>query len=140
MRHLCHFVILLLSIAVTGIAFAAEAPADKPVTATIDANGVQHAEITGGEYYFTPKHLIVKVNKPVELTVKKAAGYVPHNIIINAPEAGINFSINMSDKKPEVVKFTPTKVGQYPMYCDKQLLFFKSHKERGMEGVIEVVE
>jgi len=140
MRYLSLPFMLLLSIAVTGIAFAAEVPTDKPVTATIDANGVQHAEITGGEYYFTPKHLIVKINKPVELTVKKAAGFVPHNIIVNAPEAGIHFSINMSDKKPEIVKFTPTKVGQYPMYCDKKLLFFKSHKERGMEGLIEVAE
>lgn len=140
MRYLSLTFMLLLSIAVTGIAFAAETPSDKPVIATIDANGVQHAEITGGEYYFTPKHLIVKINKPVELTIKKVAGYVPHNIIINAPEAGINFSIDMSSKKPEIVKFTPTKVGQYPMFCDKKLLFFKSHKERGMEGLIEVVE
>jgi plastocyanin len=59
---------------------------------------------------------------------------------VSAPEAGINVRIDMDAKKPDVIKFTPTKVGLYPVYCDKKLLFFKSHRERGMEGVIEVVE
>jgi plastocyanin len=60
--------------------------------------------------------------------------------MVKAPEAGIDFKTDMKSDTPPVVKFTPTKTGKYPMYCDKQLLFFKSHKERGMEGVIEVVE
>jgi plastocyanin len=47
---------------------------------------------------------------------------------------------DLNDKKPELIKFTPTKIGKYAMYCDKKLLWFKSHRERGMEGVIEVVE
>jgi hypothetical protein len=38
------------------------------------------------------------------------------------------------------VKFVPTKTGKYPMYCDKSLLWFKTHREKGMEGVIEVVD
>ena len=32
-----------------------------------------------------------------------------------------------------------TAVGKYPIYCSNQLLFFASHRERGMEGVLEVV-
>jgi len=83
---------------------------------------------------------VVKVNKPVELTVKKAPGYIPHDMVVQAPEAGINFKVDLDDKKPEKIKFTPTKVGTYEMYCDKKLLFFKSHKDRGMHGIIEVVE
>jgi plastocyanin len=113
---------------------------EKRVVATLGADGIQRAEVTGGEYYFDPNYIIVRVNKPVELTVKKAAGYVPHNMIVNAPEAGMDFKVDLDAKKTEVVKFTPTKVGTYPMICDKKLLWFKSHKERGMEGVIDVVE
>lgn len=100
---------------------------------------MQRVEITGGEYYFDPNYIVVKVNVPVEFKVKKVKGFVPHNIAVKAPEAGIEFNVNMKDE-PNPVKFTPTKVGKYPMYCDKKLLWFKSHKDRGMEGMIEVVE
>lgn len=110
------------------------------VVATVDADGVQRAEVTGGDYYFDPNYIVVKVNIPVELTVKKASGYVPHDMIVKAPEAGIDFKANLDAKKPEIIKFTPTKVGKYDMFCDKKLLFFKSHKDRGMDGTIEVVE
>lgn len=112
---------------------------EKRMVATMDADGVQRVEVIGGDYYFDPNYIIVKVNKPVELKVKKAEGYVPHNMIVKAPEAGIDFTI---DLKKEIlpVKFTPTKVGKYPIICDKSLLWFKTHRERGMEGMIEVVE
>ena len=112
---------------------------EKRVVATVDADGVQRVEVVGGEYYFDPNYIVVKVNIPVEFKVKKASGYVPHNIAVKAPEAGIDFNVDMKGE-PKPVKFTPTKVGKYPMYCDKKLLWFKSHKDRGMEGMIEVVE
>jgi plastocyanin len=113
---------------------------EKRFTATAGADGVQRVEITGGEYYFDPNYIIVKVNVPVEFAVKKVAGITPHSLVVNAPEAGIDFSIKLDDKKAEIVRFTPKKTGKYVMYCDKKLLFFKSHRERGMEGVVEVVE
>jgi hypothetical protein len=43
-------------------------------------------------------------------------------------------------KFPKVIKFAPTKTGIYPFFCDKKFLMFKSHRERGMEGTLEVVE
>jgi plastocyanin len=112
--------------------------AEKRFVATIGADGVQHVEITGGEYYFDPNYIIVKVNTPVELTLKKAKGY-PHDITVKAPEAGIDFKVELSDREAKTVKFTPSKVGKYEMMCDKKLLWFKSHKDRGMDGYIEVV-
>ncbi len=119
-----------------------KAPAgkEKRVVAVVSPDGIQRVEILGGEYYFDPNYIVVKVNVPVELVMKKAKGYVPHNIMVKAPEAGIDFKSDMRSENPPVIKFTPTKPGKYPMYCDKQLLFFKSHRDRGMEGMIEVVE
>ncbi len=111
---------------------------EKRFVATVGSDGVQHVEILGGEYYFDPNYIVVKVNAPVELKVKKAAGYVPHDIMVKAPEAGIDFKANL-EKDWQSIKFTPTKVGKYEMYCDKRLLWFKSHKDRGMDGYIEVV-
>jgi len=38
----------------------------------------------------------------------------------------------------QTVRFTPMTRGTFPFYCDKKLLFFKSHRERGQEGHLEV--
>lgn len=118
------------------------AAAEKRVIAALGADGVQRVEISGGEYFFDPNDIVVKVNKPVEFTVRKAADaswFIPHNIIVKAPEAGIDFNIDFK-KDLQTIKFTPTKTGTYALYCDKKPPFGKSHREKGMEGVIEVVE
>jgi plastocyanin len=112
---------------------------EKRVVAAVDADGVQRVEITGGEYFFDPNTIVVKVNVPVEFRVKKAGGYTPHDIVVKAPEAGIDFAVSL-DKDPKVITFTPKTVGKYEMYCSKKLPFVKSHKDRGMDGVIEVVQ
>lgn len=110
---------------------------EKLYKATIDNDGVQRVEILGGGYFFNPNHIIVKVNVPVELKVRKESGIVPHNIVMKAPEAGIDFDESMGSE-PKVIKFTPTKTGKYKFYCSKRFLFFESHREKGMEGVLEV--
>lgn len=109
------------------------------VVAPIDADGVQRLEVIGGEYYYTPNQIVVKVNTPVELKFKKTGGYIPHNVIAKAPEAGIDFKVDLKNDL-QTVTFTPTKTGKYPLYCDKSFLWFATHREKGMEGVIEVVE
>ncbi len=112
---------------------------EKKVVATIDSDGVQRVEITGGAYYFDPNVIVVKVNVPVELKVKKADSK-PHDIVIKAPEAGMDFSESLS-KDPKTIKFTPTKVGTYDFKCSKKAPFSsKSHADQGMHGRIEVVE
>lgn len=112
---------------------------DKSYTASVDSDGVQRVKIVGGEYYYDPNHIIVKVNVPVELTIEKTPGITPHTFVIKAPDAGIDININITTD-PKTVKFTPVKTGRYQLYCDKKLLFFKSHREKGMEGVLEVIE
>ena len=108
-------------------------------TAATDSDGVQRAEILGGSYFFKPNRVIVKVGVPVELKLKKESGIVPHNFVIKEPEAGMDFEVSLTTE-PKVVKFTPTKSGRYPFYCSKKLLIFESHEEKGMKGVLEVVE
>ncbi|MDD2736079.1 MAG: quinol oxidase [Desulfuromonadaceae bacterium] len=112
---------------------------EKRFVATVDGSGVQRAEIVGGEYFYDPNYIIVKVNKPVELKVKKSGGYIPHDLVANSPEAGIDFKLDLK-RDAQTITFTPTKTGKYPIYCDKGFLWLKSHREKGMEGVIEVVE
>ncbi len=104
-----------------------------------DNDGIQRIDIIGDEYSFTPEHIIVRVNVPVELRIRKTNFLVPHNIIIDEPEAGIAVKESFGTK-PKIIRFTPKQTGKFPFYCDKKLLFFKSHREKGMEGVLEVVE
>jgi len=122
---------------VCGLVFA-DQPAEKRVVATLDPDGVQRVQITGGEYYFEPRTVVVKVNTPVELQVKKTEGLAPHNIVLKAPEAGINFAEDLGGEV-KIIRFTPTKTGSYPFECSKRFLFFESHKARGMHGVLVVV-
>jgi plastocyanin len=116
---------------------------EKRAVARMDFDGVQRVEVVGSEYFFSPAHIVVKVNKPVEFKVKKgpnASWFIPHDMVMLAPEAGIDFIIDLKNNE-QSVHFTPTKTGKYPFYCDKKPPFGgKSHRERGMEGVLEVVE
>ena len=119
---------------------AAPAAGDEgPFRAVVKSNGVQRVEMIGGAYFFFPSHIIVKQNIPVELVVRKESGMVPHNIVMKAPEAGLHFEETLEDT-PKVIRFTPKKTGSYPFYCSKKLPFFPSHRDKGMEGVLEVTE
>jgi plastocyanin domain-containing protein len=126
--------ILSLSVCVHG-----QTPRDVPFVATLGPDGTQKVEVLAGSYWFKPNHIVVTQNVPVELSVSKESGVTPHDIAMKSPEAGMQFEESLSTT-PKTIKFTPTKAGNYPFYCSKKPPFGKSHKERGMEGVIEVVQ
>jgi len=109
------------------------------VTAVVGSDGVQRVEIVAGSYFFKPEHIIVKVNLPVELSVRRSGRLIPHNIVIDEPDLDLDINESLTTR-PIVLRFTPHKTGRYPYYCDKKLLFFKSHRAKGMEGIIEVRE
>ncbi|MBN3816470.1 quinol oxidase, partial [Paraburkholderia sp. Se-20369] len=118
---------------------AARAAEDAPVRVPVDADGVQRVAIVGGSYFFRPNHVIVKARVPVELTVSSEAGLISHNVVIDAPQAGIAVRTGLATT-PKTLRFTPTQAGRFAYYCTHRLLFFKSHRDRGMEGVLEVEE
>jgi plastocyanin domain-containing protein len=103
-----------------------------------EKDGVQRVRIVAGSYYFKPSHIVVKVNVPVELTVSREAGLTPHDFVIRAEDAGIVVDQDLATD-PKRVAFTPKKVGKYAFYCSKKPPLMASHRERGMEGVLEVV-
>ena len=137
MRYVLNVALMLLFL--SGPALADEQAAAKRVVATIDKDGYQRVEMTAGEYYFDPSVVVVKVNVPVELTISKTGGITPHTISMKAAEADLDFTIDIS-KDPKKVSFMATKTGTYPFECTERFLFFKSHRDRGMHGVLEVVE
>lgn len=127
---------LRIAVAAPAAAFAQD---QKDVyVAKVDPDGVQRVRLDSGGYFFKPNYIVVKVNVPVELLASREAGFVPHNLVIKAPEAGIAIEEDLA-AEPKKIAFTATAVGKYPIYCSNKLLFFASHRERGMEGVLEVV-
>lgn len=133
--------IILLCLGIAGYAVCradTHPPAESIYQATTGPDGVQHVEIKGGSYFFKPDHVVVKVNVPVELTVSIEKGLIPHTLVIDAPGAGVSVDEKLSSE-PKSIRFTPTAAGKFPFYCKNKFLFFKSHREKGMEGVLEVV-
>jgi plastocyanin domain-containing protein len=132
------YLIALFSIVQNMPVFAEESAAGEAFTALIDSDGKQRVEILGGSYFFKPDHIIVKANMPVELSVKREWGIVPHTFVLKIPESGIMIDESLSTDA-KTIAFTPTVAGRYMFYCRNKLLFFKSHEEKGMKGVLEVV-
>ncbi|HDR9270352.1 quinol oxidase [Burkholderia vietnamiensis] len=119
-----------------GTAFA-RADATVPTRVPVDADGVQRATIVGGSYFFRPALLIVRADVPVELTVSAEPGVVPHSFEIDAPQAGIAVHTELATT-PRTLRFTPRQPGRFAYYCTHRLLFLRSHRERGMAGVLVV--
>jgi plastocyanin domain-containing protein len=143
MKFFIFCLILLATLAVSPSMAEAPAPmlagGEEVYRAFVGPDGIQHVAIIGGSYFFRPSHIIVRANVPVEFEVSLERGMIPHSLVINAPEAGIAIDEKLStEAKP--IRFTPTATGSYPFYCKNKLLFLKSHREKGMEGMLEVVE
>lgn len=108
------------------------------VTATVDADGVQRVKMILDSYSYEPAHLIVAAGKPVELMLESISGFAPHNIVIDDPASGLNVRKDVGAGNTTTVTFTPDKTGKFAFYCDKKAPFMASHREKGMEGVLEV--
>ena len=129
-----------LGVAGHGVGRAAEAQGEETVhRASVAADGIQRVKIEGGAYFFKPDRVIVKLNVPVELTVSVSKSVIPHSFVMQSPDAGLSIDEDLSTTA-KTIAFTPSAVGTYPFYCRNKLLFFESHREKGMEGVLQVVE
>jgi len=106
--------------------------------ATALAAEPQVIEVKLESYAIKPDTITVKVGQPVTLKVRNEATFIPHNLVIKAPDAGIDVKLDLSAGKSSEASFTPTKAGSYEMACDKAPPIGKSHKEKGMHGTLVV--
>ena len=127
--------LMLLRLSWTVAAFAAES---QGVILPVSADGVQRMEVTVDSCSFTPNRLIVKENIPVELTLKSVSWIVPHNLVLKSPEAGLRIEEEAPPGGTTIIRFTPTRSGEFKFVCTKKLLFFPSHEHLGMVGTLEV--
>lgn len=108
-------------------------PVDSPLSGMENPSG-QQVLIRMESYSFSPSEVVVAVGKPVTLTLVNDSFLVPHNFLLDDPKGTRLADINISSGDTQVVTLTLTDPGIYPFYCDKQLLFFPSHREQGMVG------
>lgn len=118
----------------------ADARAADPAPQPASAGPIQRVTVLLDNYSFNPDRVVVQVGVPVELTLASVTTFTPHNFVLKEPSAGLVFEQEVGAGATVVLRFIPAKAGTYPFYCDKQLLFFKSHRERGMAGRLEVRE
>jgi heme/copper-type cytochrome/quinol oxidase subunit 2 len=139
MRALHLLGIFGLPLVLSTVAWAGDAPhLGPPFVVPVDADGVQRTTVVLDSYSYEPGHLIVEAGKPVELTLKSVTTLTPHNFIIKDPAGSLTVEQDVSAGKTVVVKFIPTKPGTFPIYCDKRLWPLPSHRDKGMEGKLEV--
>lgn len=127
--------LMLFRLLWTLAAFATES---QGVIVPLSADGVQRMEVTLDSYSFTPNHLIVKENIPVELTLKSVTWLVPHNFVLKSPEAGLGIEQEVPPGGTATIRFTPVRSGEFKFVCAKKLLFFPSHEDLGMVGTLEI--
>jgi plastocyanin len=138
MIHVLFFVLAILAAAPATVHSVDGKPEQQSLEILPDTDGVQRATVILDSYSYSPNHLIVQKGKPVELTLHSVTFLTPHNFILKEPAAGLSVDEDTPAGKDKIVRFTPTQPGTYPFYCDKKLLFFKSHRDKGMEGLLEV--
>ena len=111
-----------------------------PFVVPVTADGVQRATVILDSYSYAPNHLVVEAGKPVELTLTSVTMITPHNFIIKDQAGSLSVEQEVGAGRTVTIKFTPPQPGIFPIYCDKRLWPMRSHRDKGMEGKLEVKE
>ncbi len=124
----------------TGLVFATLLFMLVPVMAVAsqDNPGVQRVDMDLGDYQFHPDTVSIAAGTAAELILTNRDSITPHNFVVEAPEAGMEVNLDVPAGESATIVLRPTRPGTYTFYCDKQFLFFESHREKGMEGQIKV--
>ena len=108
----------------------------REITAVVGDDHVQRVRVTTHSFWFEPNRIVVKRGIPVELTIRNGAFFVPHDFSCEAKEAGIEVDQKVGMLHgSKIVRFTPTRAGEYPFHCDVD-----AHAKKGMMGALVVVE
>lgn len=94
--------------------------------------------LTLGDYKFDPHEITLKAGQPVVLELQNVDRITPHNLTLQDQAGGLDIDVDVSAGDTARVELTPAVPGSYTFYCNKKLLFMKSHREHGMEGTLTV--
>ena len=108
------------------------------VTLIPGQGSVQRIKIVMDSYFYSPSEIIIQANKLVSIELENQSFLIPHNFVLDNYEMGFHREVNVSAGDTVNLQLLLDSPGRYIFYCNKQFLFFPSHAEEGMEGVLEV--
>ena len=138
MRRMRIAAIGLLAAAAAGCGTPGSRIGIREATARIGSGGVQVVDVDVHSYYFDPNRILVTAGTPVELVLHFKPLFVPHNMTLLHPEAGITIDKSIgivSFDHTKSVRFTPIKPGEYAFFCG-----VGGHRDKGMVGTLVVRE
>jgi plastocyanin len=106
--------------------------------AAFGAGAARVITVEVGDYRFQPDAIELHAGETVRLELTNTDGITPHNFTLKAAGA-LNLDIDVAAGETQVLELTAPVTGTYTFYCNKKLPFMKSHRDRGMEGVLVVV-
>ncbi len=138
--HYTRFCIgLILFLGIILLPLAVVAQEDIVISPTIqtpsaDSAAIQVVSVKMESYAYTPKDIFVQVGVPVKLNLSNDSFLVPHNFLLDDPQGNRLIDADISSGDTQALALIFEQPGEYRFYCDKQLLFFPTHREQGMEG------
>ena len=110
------------------------------------AGGPLHAEqqtvqplvIHLGDYRFEPAEVRLDAGQPAVLRLVNSDRMVPHNFTLEAGNGIDPIDVDVAAGETVDVELKPLSAGRYTFYCDKKMVFMKSHRAKGMEGSLIV--
>ena len=117
----------------------APATAAEPAAVAVSgADDVQRITIVGGSYFFRPARIVARSAPPLEIMVSMESGLIPHRFVLEAADGRVLADVPLAEQ-PQTLRFE-LPAGEYAFHCPNRLLFFSSHRERGMSGVLRIEE
>jgi len=96
-------------------------------------------EVTLGDYRYMPSNIQLVVDQPVVLHLVNVDSFTPHNFTLKDDSDGLDVDVDIPAGESVNVNLMPLFTGSHTFYCNKQLLWMDSHREKGMEGTLTVV-
>ena len=91
-----------------------------------------------GDYRFMPQEIQLSANQPAILRLVNTDSVTPHNFTMETNSGSAAVDVDLLGGESVEVKLPPLSAGRYTFFCSNKLLFMKSHREKGMEGILIV--
>ena len=95
-------------------------------------------EIKLGDYRFMPEEIQIVAGQTARLRLVNTDSVVPHNFTLKAADNTALIDVDVVAGETIEVELGPLSTGRYTFYCDKKMLFMKSHRDKGMQGSLNV--
>ena len=131
-RYYTRFVLGVITLLLLGLEFSGARA--QVVEFPSDASPGQKVIIHMESYVFLPSEITIDAGQDITFIFHNDSFLVPHNFLLDDPQGVRILDVDISSGESQSFSLTLTEPGMYPFYCEKQLLFFPSHREEGMEG------